>query len=77
MEPIWSDDLNLGQENRPPYHFSESLREDGQREPEPKGSDRENRFLTSGENTNSAFRVASVTAKRVLMDVEKRALTDG
>ena len=37
----------------------------------------QNRIVTSGESTNSAFRVASVTAKRVLMDVEKRALTNG
>ena len=36
-----------------------------------------NRLLTNGESTNSAFRVASVTANRVLMDVEKRAPTDG
>ena len=36
-----------------------------------------NRLLTSGESTNSAFRAANVTAKRVLMDVEKRALTNG
>ena len=37
----------------------------------------QNRFVTNSESTNSAFRVASVTAKRVLMDVEKRALTNG
>ena len=36
-----------------------------------------NIVISDGESTNSAFRVASVTAKRVLIDVEKRALTNG